>query len=151
MRPAAVPVKSVPSTSAFVARCKQCAPCRSGRVGIGVPPRHPLRMAELDRVVQYVAGDDAVVADPHTEMPGCVSRRHLEVDVACECRVGFHRFDKPGVDHGPDGIGEHGRAADHVSATSAPSTIGEDTHGGISRVQDSGSVRVRSRYGAAFR
>jgi len=66
-------------------------------------------MAELDRVVQYVAGDDAAVTDPHTEMPGSVSRRHLEVDVACECRVGFHRFDKPGVDHGPDGIGEHGR------------------------------------------
>ena len=90
-------------------RRKQCAPYRSGRVGIGVPTRHPRRMAELDRVVQYVAGDDAAVTDPHTEMPGSVSRRPLEVNVACECRVGFHRFDKPGVDHGPDGIGEHGR------------------------------------------
>ena len=106
-------------------------------------------MAELDRVVQYVAGDDAAVTDPNTEMPGSVSRRHLAVDVACECRVGFHRFDKPGVDHGPDGIGEHGRVQ-RMSATSARSTIGEDTHG-VSRVQDSGSVRLRSRCVAAFR
>jgi len=44
-----------------------------------------------------------------------------------------------------------GACADHVSATNARTTIGEDTHGGISRVQDSGSVRLRSRCVAAFR
>jgi hypothetical protein len=91
MRPVLVPTKRVPSTSAVV-----------------VAAHGPLRMAELDRVVQYVAGDDAKVADPHTEMPGCVSRRHLEVDVACECPVGVHRIGKPGVDDGLHGIGKRG-------------------------------------------
>ena len=50
-------------------RCKQCASCCAGHVGIGVPARRALRMTALDRVVQHVTGDHTALADPHTHMP----------------------------------------------------------------------------------
>jgi hypothetical protein len=90
-------------------RCQDCAPCCPGRVGIGVTARRPLRMTALDRVVQHVTGDHTALADPHAHMPGHVSRRSPEQDLAGESHIGFHRFDKPGVDYGLYGIGECGR------------------------------------------
>jgi len=79
------------------------------RIGIDISARSPFRMSALDRVVQDVTSYHAAVANPHTQMPWCMPRRSLESDVAGERRVGRHRVDKPGVDHGPNGIGECGR------------------------------------------
>ena len=110
MRPAAVPVKWVPSTSAFVVAAAASSARLVARAARDRRPRAPSTPdGGTGSGGAIRRRDDAAVTDPHTEMPGGVCRRHLEVDAACECRVGFHRFDKPGVDHGPDGIGEHGR------------------------------------------
>ncbi|MET0995596.1 MAG: hypothetical protein ABWY20_16615, partial [Mycobacterium sp.] len=65
-------------------------------------------MAALDRVVQDITGDQAAVADPHTHMPGGVSRRSTESYLGSKGGVRCHRVDQPGVDHRLHGISERG-------------------------------------------
>ena len=62
----------------------------------------------LDRVVQDITGDHAAVADPHTHMPGGVSRPPTESYVASKRGVRCHGIDEPGVDPRLHGIGERG-------------------------------------------
>ena len=58
--------------------------------------------------MQDTTGDHAAVADPHTHIPGRVSRRPTESYVASKRGVRCHGIDEPGVDPRLHGIGERG-------------------------------------------